>query len=791
MAATFLGVRHHSPACARLVRDTIAELRPAHVLIEGPSDVNERLDELLLGHELPIALYTYHRDGERSHASWTPFCDYSPEWVALTEGRAAGARVRFIDLPAWHPAFADRDNRYADAEVRYAEAVDRLCREFAVNNVDTLWDHLVEAAPADGLAERLDAYFDLVRGDSAAAEDDRAREAYMARWVRAAVAEAGDHPVLVVTGGFHTPALRALTASTPPLTKGGVDLPDGDVDSPTDGVGLPAADIGLPTDGVGFPEDGVDGDGWPVVPKIADRAGASYLVPYSHRRLDSFTGYQSGMPSPEYYHWLWTDGVEGAAARLLESVVRRLRARKVAVSTSDLIAARALADGLARLRGHDHPARVDVLDGLTGALVSEYLDQPPPWTRRGPLLPGAHPAVVEMVAALSGDRVGRLHADTPAPPLVSAVQAELAAAGLDRDGVHRLDLARPDDLHRSRVLHRLRVLDVPGFSRESGPRGGGDPDPVECWRITFHVHRDPALIEAAAHGATTQEAAGAKLAELVPGAELPTLSALLFDAVLCGVAAVSDRVLGILADEVGRAGDLESLGRVLADVLSLWRHDRLLGAAGAPALGEVVDAAVTRALWLAEGVQGGPAPAERGRLTALVALRDAVRHASAVVGVTAESAVAVTRRISADHRVPPDLRGAAFGFGWSLGFPVDAVDAVRGMAAPATMGDWLAGLFALARDEVLTAEGVVAVLDEVVGALAEEEFLVALPALRQAFAFFPPAEREAIARMLMARRGVEGSARALLRTPVDPAVLAEAGLLEAAVRRVLVREGLA
>ncbi|MFD0535638.1 DUF5682 family protein [Actinomadura luteofluorescens] len=144
MAVTFVGVRHHSPACARLVRETIRRLRPAYVLVEGPADFGDRIGELLLGHAPPVAVYSYYRDDERVHASWSPFCAYSPEWVALNEGRAAGAELRFIDLPAWHPAFAGRSNRYADAERRYAEVTARLCREFAVDNTDILWDHLFE-----------------------------------------------------------------------------------------------------------------------------------------------------------------------------------------------------------------------------------------------------------------------------------------------------------------------------------------------------------------------------------------------------------------------------------------------------------------------------------------------------------------------------------------------------------------------------------------------------------------------------------------------------------------------
>jgi hypothetical protein len=59
-ALRIIGVRHHSPACARLVRQVIAQVRPWAVLIEGPSDMNARLGELLLPHALPIAVYSYY-----------------------------------------------------------------------------------------------------------------------------------------------------------------------------------------------------------------------------------------------------------------------------------------------------------------------------------------------------------------------------------------------------------------------------------------------------------------------------------------------------------------------------------------------------------------------------------------------------------------------------------------------------------------------------------------------------------------------------------------------------------
>ncbi|MEV7526282.1 DUF5682 family protein [Streptomyces sp. NPDC091371] len=806
MSATFLGVRHHSPACARLVARTIEELRPAHVLVEGPADLNGRLDELLLGHELPIAVFSHYRDEERAATSWAPLCDYSPEWVALTAGRAAGAEVRFIDLPAWHPAFAGRTNRYADAEARYAEATARLCRRFQVDSVDALWDRMFESGLENGdeheeggLAARLEAYFDVVRGDAAADEGDRAREEYMASWVRAAVASAGDRPVLVVTGGFHRPALVALTGADVP---GGPERHGGATEPGPGrhGGGGPTGDApgadGPRADG---PGGGAATGGWPEVPEPPEGAvGGSFLVPYSFRQLDAFAGYQSGMPSPAYYQRLWEAGPGAAGEDLVRAVAGRLRERGHPVSTAGLIAAHGTALGLAALRGHRSPTRLDLLDGLAGALITDALDEPLPWTRRGTLRPGSHPVVVEMVAACGGDRVGRLHPDTPLPPLVHDVEARLAALGLT-PGEGRpvtLRLTDPAELATSRVLHRLRVLDVPGFARVSGPAHGTDPVFTECWEPRTTAGREAALIEAGGFGATLEEAAAVALDDRMraAGTEPGALAGVLFDAVVCGATRLSDRLIAELGAGLGRATVLGPLGEALHTALGLWRHDRVYGVARDPLLATAVDTAVGRVLWLAEGVRGAGGP-DQGRLRALTAVRDAVLHTEELLSVSRETVAGVCSRISADPAAPADLRGAAFGLRRVLGDPGggSAGAAIRAATEPRLLGDWLAGLFALARTELTAgggAEPLIEVLDELVRAMPEADFLAGLPALRQAFAYFPPRERERIAAQLIERRGLRGSARSLLRVPADPLLIARARTLEDHVERTLDRYGL-
>ncbi|THV38502.1 DUF5682 family protein [Glycomyces buryatensis] len=742
-----VGVRHHSPACARLVSETIAALRPAHVLIEGPADFNGRLDELALDHTLPIAIYSYLGEKEGSHRSWSPLCDYSPEWIALTEGRASGAAVKFIDLPAWHGAFAQIENRYSDAERRYTEATDRLCREFAVDNPDALWDHLVEVAESDGLAERLDHYFALVRGEAETTENDTEREDYMAQWIRAALAE-DDGPVLVICGGFHAPALRRLAAA----------------------AGSAA---------------------WPEIPAAPEGADiGSFLVPYSFKRLDAFAGYQSGMPSPEYYQRLWDDGAERAAAALVELVAARLRRRKQVVSTADLIGAKSLTEGLARLRGHGRPGRTDVLDGLASALINDDLPQPLPWTRRGTLTRGTHPVVVEMTAALAGERTGRLHPDTPAPPLVASVQDILEQ--LDLDGENRLTLHLSDarDLERSRALHCLRLLDIPGFKRDSGPTAGSDVIAEEQWELRVDTNRLPAVIEAGVYGANLGDAAQTVLEQRVSdaGGDLNAQAGLLFSAALCGRARLTDRLAREIAFAIGECDDLAAVGRTLAVALALFRHDDLFGSAGSDLYATVIETCAEHALWLAESLRAGPGPAEPGRINALAALRDTLRFTPTLVPPR-EGIAATASRVAADPAAPPDLRGAAAGLAWTLGRPVAAIE-----AGPDRLGDWLAGLFVVAREEVLAEEGeasVVNAVDGVVGEMTATEFLEALPALRQAFGFFPPRERALLAEQLTALRETGTEGRDLVRrTEVDPVMVASAMELEARVDAVMEREHL-
>lgn len=776
-----VGVRHHSPACARLVRHTIRTERPRHVLIEGPCDFNARLGELSLGHALPIAIFTYYQDAQRRRACWTPFCAYSPEWVAIETAREVGAETRFCDLPAWHPAFDGRRNRYADLEgladeARQRRVMARLCERTHTDDVDGLWDHLFEQrATETELAERLALYFHELRGEAPGGERDEPREALMARWVAWALRDAAAHGdgrgVVYVCGGWHAPIVMrdalALAAA-------------GALDEPT--IEMPPSH---------------DPEGRRV------RHGSD-LVPYTYRRLDSFAGYDSGMPSPAYHEWVWEHGHEAASDRAIEASVTRVRARKQPLSTADLIAARALTSALASLRGHAVALRTDVLDGLASALVKDGLEVPFPWARRGPLAPRTEPILVEIVGALSGDRHGELARGTPRPPLTADVAEELRLHDLvptSRPRAVTVSLRDPAGRAKSRVLHRLRVLAIPGVVRDRGPAWATDVLLDEDWTIWAPLERDAALIEASEWGATLESAALARLEAAMIDAHgrLSVLAEVLGASVFVGIRGLEASVMAAVARSIAAEPSFAELGRATSKLLDLSLHGELFDAQNATQLEAVLVAAFDRGLWLLEGMVGASAPLDEGDVRAVVALRDLLLRGPSEVTRAKARADGVLGRRATDPQTPPSIRGACLGAMWSLGRLGDpdtatqhAVTAVRSAALPTMLGDFLTGLFATARSEVLESPALVSVIHDVLVDLGDHETMVALPSLRLAFSFFPPIERrriaEQVARLL---GGGEADAFALVaRLSYRPEDVARGLALDHATARYARRYGL-
>ena len=93
------GVRHLSPASAHHVLAYLERIAPKLILLEGPSDANDRIAPIA-GEKvkLPIALLGYTTESP-VHTVMYPFASYSPEYQAIRWAHRNVCEVRFCDLP--------------------------------------------------------------------------------------------------------------------------------------------------------------------------------------------------------------------------------------------------------------------------------------------------------------------------------------------------------------------------------------------------------------------------------------------------------------------------------------------------------------------------------------------------------------------------------------------------------------------------------------------------------------------------------------------------------------------
>jgi hypothetical protein len=759
----YFPVRHHSPACAWHVGRLIREVRPQSVLIEGPRDATPLIPFLTHADtRLPVAIYTtYVRRGEggtpHRRAAYYPLCDYSPELEAIRAAAEVGAEARFIDLTFPEMVHAEHGRQeqgarslFDEHHLTHGRLLKAACQRAGVRDPDDLWDHLYETDytrrdRAEFIRGVL-TYCALGRRDYSAemlaAEGCDAREQAMA----AAVAEARGR-VVVVTGGFHT---VALPATKPKMPK----------------------------------------------PVTADPQDAQVvLMRYGFPQLDRLNGYASGMPSPEFYQRLW----EGRdVAEILVEVGRQCRKKGLTVSPADAIAALHHTRRLARLRGHAHPSREDVLDGVRSVFVKGAED-------------------VEGVLVLSlarkllaGDRVGDVPPEAGQPPIVHDFRSTAARLRLDLDRATGKEIAL--DLYRqvrarevSRFLHRLRFLEVPFADWKAGPDfvSGEHLERIqEVWNYHWSPDVESTLIERSLYGSTLEEAATARLLEEFGRAEdqgqgrrADLATRLVLEACRMGL----HRHLQDLLERTGRlvAEDprFVSLVHALEDLLVLNVSREPLEAHQLTGVGDLAEAAYRRACYLLPSLAVTPEPEETEALDALNALYQAAQTLGDVeerralrwhgldelVRGTGGSAVlrgAASGLLFADGQLPPD----------------DLVARLRGhLLSPKEAGKegpaFLRGLLRTARSVLWHVPEVLASLHEVLRTWEDGHFVRQLPHLRLAFADLTPREADRVARAVAAQAGASDLRVA---TVTD---FAEGDLLRAAevnrlVRAALARDGL-
>jgi hypothetical protein len=832
---TFFPIRHHSPACAAHIERWILENRPTAVLVEGPSSFNSRIDNLTDDRcRCPVALYTSFTDrkgrlaailsekpaaqaedgqpesaqpqgikpdrlldaGPPRFAAYYPFCDYSPELVALRTGKKVGAQLRFIDLEYGEmilaQAQASKDlpddlvqvhSLADDSHLAKSQYIRALCREMGCRDFDELWDHLFESVwesiSTDAFMDRLAVYCAMSRLDYTPEELARdatlAREACMAAAIGAELAASAEK-VLVITGGFHTAALPDLVAQKtkrPPP------------------VNFAAGETGV------------------------------WLMRYSFDRLDALSGYCSGMPAPEFYDRLWRTkgrqtqaagsplnqnepGQAAVAAEILVEISRLTRERKFTnlITTPDAIAAFQMCRQLAELREHPFPLREDLLDGIRSCFVKGEIGVEGQFLLR----------LVREV--LAGNRVGDIPAGGDLPPIVDDFYSECKKYRLPVDKVEKRELAL--DLYRnathrraSRFFHRLNLLGAPFARFVSGPDfvTGTNLDLLqEYWESSWSPLVESSLVETSIYGTTIEEAAAAKLTQLIlrlaqegQGRSAAAAVELLIRACRLGLHAQSSALVPLIDEHIAEDPGIKSVVNGLCQLELLQRAREPLEAEHLTAVPRLMEAAYQRACRLMDDLAYCPDPVVEEALAALKALRELL---AAVAGISLpfdrDLFFKALERISsgAPQRAQSPVVGAAAGIlyaegrlstdelirivcgymGGAVNDPRKSVGILRGLLSASCEIAWQVS-------EVLKA------LDLQFKSWDEETFMDMLPELRLAFAGLTPRDIARVAEKISALHSGE-SLGELVHTNISEAEIHFGLALNERVRACLAADGL-
>jgi hypothetical protein len=684
-----LGIRHHGPGSARAVAAALPVIEPDLVLVEGPPEADTVVD-LAADPDMrpPVALLAYVTDDPIRAAFW-PFAVFSPEWQAISYAHRAGVPVRFCDLPVTHQFAAEPVAQRGLS----ADPMAELAAAGGYADPEQWWDSVVEhsagdIAQFDAVAEAMHALREHLPPEEGPGHlRERQREAHMRTVLRKAI-RAGYQRIAVVCGAWHVPA---LADPLPPATHDQRLL-----------TGLPRCKISCT---------------W---------------VPWTHGRLATTSGYGAGITSPGWYHHLFA-APDQVTTRWLTEVARVLRTEDLPVSSADVIEAVRLADTLAALR--DRP-----LAGL--AEVTEA-------TRS--VLCGGNDVLLGLVTRrlVVGERLGDVPADMAKAPLAADLAATARRLKLKRDAVAReldLDLRNNTDVERSRLLHRLRAIDIPwGTPAVSMRRGKGTfrETWALCWQPEFEVD----LVAASALGTTVLGAATAEVRTRAADAvELAEVTEAVETCLLAGLPDALSDVLAALDTRAARDVDTEHLMAALPALARAGRYGDVRGTDTA-ALRGIADRLLAR---ICAGLPSAAHGLDDPAAAALSANVDAVHEATGLLGPSARDRWLTTLAALLDRTLPPRLAGRlarllldtrrlttsdvepALARALTLGTsPVDAAGYVEGFFA--------GGALLLVHDDRL-----LRLIDTWLAGIAPDAFPDVLPLLRRTFGAFADPERQAI-----------------------------------------------
>lgn len=737
----YFGIRHHGPGSARALLQALNDLRPSHVLIEGPADCSDLLP-LLADKAMvpPVALLAYAEDDPGSASFW-PFAQYSPEYRAVLWGVENNAALEFIDLPvSWRLPQKEAESieeaeelddaaagseEVAETDPLVRDPIGALALAAGYEDGESWWRDIIEENPDPGpiFAAVADA-MGALRADAVPPDGlEAAREAHM-RLAIAKAAKEADGRIAVVCGAWHVPALQAKHALK-------------------DDRALLKGTPGAISRKVGA------GDTSGNATKPKKRRIAATWAPWTSPRLARRSGYGAGVAAPNWCAHIWETPGSEASIRWIGRIARTLREDGHIVSTASLIETERLATTLAAMRERPAPGFDDIREAAIATLCT-----------------GNHALWLSISERLLiGNEVGAIPVDVPRVPLLEDLQRQQKKARLKPEALQReisLDLRTEGGLFRSTLLHRLGVLGV-GWGRlaDAGKsRGTFRERWVVAWEPEFAV----ALVENIVHGPTIERAATGRMAALLNETRtLGDLARLVRDAMTSQLPEAAHHGIERLGTRAAQTSDCNELLTALPPMADLIRY-------GEARSGDMDQMAALMRRIAVQGALALPYAARGLDAEASAALTTAMRAADAAIRLAELPEDDIDGWEDALEALLTDTQAARLvaGAAAQLLFaaeglePEEAQDLLARMLSPAVpvadAAGFFEGFFDGACTRLIYDEGLRGAVDGWMAGLDEEAFNDFLPLFRRVFSALDKSERTRLLGALFGRdsRGPAG-----------------------------------
>lgn len=724
----YIPIRHHSPACSYHLKKVIHEYEPEIILIEGAVNTNHLMPHLSDKRNVPpFAIYYSFNDrtgllGEsgQKFSCYYPFLDYSPELLAIREAGDKGVPVQFIDLPYVDMLLAsekgaglrdesDKHDYSSDVMVDYSSYVAELCKREGCSDSEELWEKQFELHGLNQDSHEFFTnlytycYFSREATEEITMQRDGtfAREAFMNKQIEEAREKF--NKILVITGGFHTPALLHRRKQKVPRLR-----------------------------------------------KIKPEDAGVYLMSYSFDACSRLRGYASGMKYPNFYQSVWRHIAEpetcyhNSVLEYILSCRKKLTKEDYPLSISDEIEATRMCEGLSALRGKPSSGVYELKDAILSSFVKGERDL------------NEELALHTLEKNLVGNRMGTLGSNSEQPPLVLDFQKQCKKFKLKQDtekNESTISIYKSEQQRlKSCFFHQLKFLTESFCTLAKGPDYANKTESNlirEIWNYRLSPEVTTELIERSQYGGTLVEASGELIAEQYRKSghsHAGTASKLITEASIMGLAENANHMLESLYKTIIGDGIFHSVTECAINLDYLIEAAQLLRLSNKMSLEEITIHAVSRAITLIPSLASISEDDEDEIINSLKSISFLVMRLREKENMEVQLKDSLLALLEFDT-LNSAIEGAVVGMLSGIGELSREEAAIRARGyltgsgnSAALSAKFLKGLFATAKDALLCNDELTIAIDKMIQEIPEEEFMAIVPNMRIAFSHFSPTE---------------------------------------------------